>query len=70
MGDVANKMHLHGNDWQRTVAIDAGGVRTTEFDLSDQEVSMLVANGRQGTEEYFKWSLDPQADPRPLNRLS
>ena len=69
MGDMANKMHLHGNDWDRTVFIDAGGVRTTEFDLSDDQVNMLINNGQTGVKEYFKWFNDPGANPPPRNRV-
>ena len=68
MGDMANKMHLHTNDWHRTIAIDAGGVRTTEFDLSDQKVNMLVENGCKGTEAYFKWFEGANSEPPPVNR--
>jgi NTE family protein len=69
MTDMANKMHLHDNDWHRTVAIDASGVRATDFDLSDEKVKTLVANGRNGTEEYLKWFNDPNTNPPPLNRV-
>jgi NTE family protein len=69
MGDMANKMHLHNNDWHRTIIIDAGGVKTTEFDLSDDKVNMLVQNGQQGATTYFQWFNDPTAAPPPINRL-
>lgn len=69
MNDMANKLHLHDNDWHRTVAIDAAGVRATEFDLSDAKVAMLVDNGRKGTAEYLQWFLDHNASPAPLNRI-
>jgi len=48
MNDMANRLHLHDSDWHRTIAIDAGGVGTTEFDLSDDKVNLLIANGRNG----------------------
>ena len=69
MGEMANKMHLHQNDWHRSVFIDAGGVRTTDFDLSDSQVNMLVQNGGQGATAYFQWFNDPKATPLPLNRI-
>ncbi len=69
MGDMANKMHLHKNDWDRTVFTDAGGVKTTEFDLSEAKVNMLVQNGQQGAAAYFQWFDNPNATPPPLNRL-
>lgn len=31
MMDVANKSHLHENDWHRTVAIDSLGIKTTQL---------------------------------------
>ncbi len=68
MGDMANKMHLHKNDWDRTVFIDAGGVRTTDFDLSDQQVAMLIQNGQSGTTDYFKW-FNSNSVPQPMNHV-
>ena len=67
--DMANKVHLHENDWHRTIFIDAGGVRTTEFDLSQQKIDMLVANGINGANEYFDWFNDPKATPKPCNKI-
>ena len=69
MGEMANRLHLHQNDWHRTIFIDASGVGTTEFGLPDTMVQKLIQNGRQGVEEYFAWFDDPNADPVPLNRV-
>jgi NTE family protein len=68
MGDMANRLHLHKNDWDRTIFIDASGVGTTEFGLSDAKTQMLLNNGRSGVVDYFKWFDDPKADPPPINR--
>jgi len=67
MMDMANKAHLHQNDWHRTVFIDAGGVRTTEFDLPENKVQMLIENGRKGVKEYLEWFNNPKE--KPLNRV-
>jgi NTE family protein len=67
MMDTANKAHLHENDWHRTVFIDAGGVRTTDFDLPDSKVNMLIDNGRNGARAYLDWFNNP--DSKPLNRV-
>jgi NTE family protein len=67
--DMANKAHLHKNDWHRTAFIDAGGVRTTEFDLPDSKVEMLLESGRKGVREYLSWFNDPNAKETPLNRI-
>ena len=69
MTDTANKMHLHKNDWHRTIILDASGVKSTEFDLTDAKVQMLVQNGRRGATGYFQWFNDPNASPIPLNRI-
>jgi NTE family protein len=67
--DMANKAHLHKNDWHRTVFIDAGGVGTTEFDLTDEKVKMLIENGQKGAQDYLTWFNDPNAKEIPLNRV-
>lgn len=69
MNEMANKLHLHTNDWHRTVAIDAAGVGATEFDLSDDKVKTLIENGRAFTKKYFDWFNDPDANPVPVNRV-
>lgn len=66
MIDMANKAHLHTNDWHRTVFIDAEGVGTTEFDISEQKVETLIANGRKGVTDYFKWW---DATPGAMNKI-
>jgi NTE family protein len=61
-------VHLHGDDWQRTIYIDTLGVSTTDFKLSDKTKAALVASGRKGALNYFAWYDDPQNAPanRPL----
>ncbi len=64
MTDMANKVHLHENDWHRTVFIDAKGVRTTEFDLSEDKVEDLIKSGEDGTKAYFDWFEDERENPK------
>lgn len=59
--------HLHGDDWQRTIYIDTIGVRTTDFDLSDEKKEALVKSGKENTEKYFAWYDDPAN--KALNRV-
>jgi NTE family protein len=66
--DTANRTHLRKEDWHRTVFIEAGGVCATDFGLSDEQVRMLVENGRAGTQRYFAWFEDPAAEEKPVNR--
>jgi NTE family protein len=47
--------HLHGDDWVRTIYIDSLGVKTTDFDLSDENKKALVASGKNCTLSYFEW---------------
>jgi len=48
-------MHLHSDDWHRTIYIDTLGVGTTDFDLSESMKKKLEESGRKGAEAYFKW---------------
>jgi NTE family protein len=59
-------MHLHSDDWHRTIYIDTLGVKTTDFALGDERKAALVQSGRTHTERYFAWFDDPKS--RPANR--
>lgn len=65
--NVQNNVHLHGDDWHRTVYINTLDVGTTDFDLSDRKKDELIEEGILGTERYFKWFEDP--DEQPKNRV-
>jgi len=67
MMEAANRAHLHKDDWDRTVFIDALGVKTTDFDLNDSQVDALVKSGRDGAKAYFDWFENP--NEQPLNRV-
>jgi NTE family protein len=69
MLEVLNRSHLHDNDWHRTVFLDTLGVRSTQFDLSEDTVTKLVESGREGANAYFKWFEDAAARPAPKNRM-
>ena len=53
--EMANKKHLHKNDWNRTIFIDSSDVKTTDFSLSKEKVNMLLINGEKAAEAYFAW---------------
>ena len=53
--DFQDNVHLHSDDWQRTIYIDTLGVRAIDFDISDSKKQKLVESGRQYTEEYLNW---------------
>jgi NTE family protein len=55
MMEMANKKHLHQNDWNRTIFIDTLDVKTTDFKLSSQKIQDLITSGRLGVNDYFKW---------------
>ena len=56
-------MHLHSDDWHRTIYIDTLGVGTTDFDLKDTMKKKLEESGRKGAEDYFKWFDKKQSAP-------
>jgi len=53
--EAQQSIHLHSDDWQRTVYIDTLGVQTTQFDLSNDMKWNLVESGREGANRYFEW---------------
>ena len=55
MIDHQLNIHLHSDDWQRTIYIDASAAKTTEFDLSEEQKNALIEAGHIGSKEYFKW---------------
>lgn len=47
--------HLHSDDWARTIYIDTLGVKTTDFDLCDNQKKELIKSGKAGATKYFEW---------------
>lgn len=65
--NVQEHVHLHSDDWQRTVYINTLDVGTTDFDIPPESQEALVEQGIQGAETYFSWFEDP--DEEPVNRV-
>ena len=57
MMEAHDRFYLEESDFDRTIAIDALGVGTTEFDLPEERAMDLYDSGRAGTEEFLthKW---------------
>lgn len=53
--DFQNNVHLHSDDWQRTVYIDSLGVSSVDFKISDSKKTKLVKSGFEHTERYLEW---------------
>ena len=53
--DFQNNVHLHSDDWQRTIYINTLGVEATDFNISDTKKRQLVEAGRGFTETYLDW---------------
>ena len=53
--DFQNNVHLHSDDWQRTVYIDTLGVSSMDFDISDSKKQKLVDSGISHTKAYLDW---------------
>jgi NTE family protein len=65
--NVQENVHLHSDDWQRTVYVNTLDVKTTDFDITPEKQDALVEQGIRGTEAYFSWFDDPESDP--ANRM-
>jgi NTE family protein len=53
--DFQNNVHLHSDDWQRTVYIDSLGISSTDFGISDSKKQKLVDSGILHTQKYLDW---------------
>ena len=64
-------IHLHSDDWHRTIYIDTLGVATTDFGLSDALKRKLEDSGRKGAKAYFNWFDSKKSKPanRPKSYL-
>ncbi len=60
-------VHLHSDDWQRTIYINTLDVRTTDFHLAPERQAALLEQGRLGANRYFSWFDAP--DEVPVNRI-
>ncbi|WP_243361485.1 patatin-like phospholipase family protein [Fundidesulfovibrio terrae] len=67
MTDVTTSNFLNLPDWQRTIFIEAHGVRATDFNLSEDVLERLIKSGEQATRQYIAWFRS--RDSRPLNRI-
>jgi NTE family protein len=65
MMEAHDRFYLEESDFDRTIAIDALGVGTTEFDLPRERAMQLYGSGRAGAEEFLchKWA-GPRGFPR------
>ena len=59
-------MHLHSDDWERTIYINTLGVGTTDFDISDDMKKKLEDSGKEGAKLYFDWF--DNKNNKPFNR--
>jgi len=66
--EAQQNAHLHSDDWHRTIYIDTLGVKTTEFNLSDEKKKELVQSGKDGTETYFNWFDRTNSADTPINK--
>jgi len=59
MRQTASRIHLHKNDWNRTIVIDTTGVGVTEFDITKEKIESLIENGQKGVKSHFEWRNNP-----------
>lgn len=50
-----DNVHLHSDDWQRTIYIDTLGVGATDFKIKDSLKEQLLESGKQYTQKYLEW---------------
>jgi NTE family protein len=52
---VQQNMHLHSDDWQRTLYINTLTVGATDFNLTEETKNALFDQGVKGALVYFNW---------------
>jgi NTE family protein len=57
------RLHIKPGDWERTIAINTRHIKTTQFDMSEDEKTLLLEEGRQGAEKFFSWYDSRRASP-------
>lgn len=55
--EEANKRHLKDCDQKRTIFIETGDVKATDFNLESDKVKMLIENGQKAVYEFFNCQL-------------
>jgi len=50
-----DRLHIKPGDWNRTIAINTRYIKTTQFDMSEEEKMLLLEEGRKGAEKFFSW---------------
>ena len=64
---VQENQHLHSDDWHRTIYINTLKVKTTDFDLPDQDKRDLIEQGEEGVKIYFDWYDNAKKNDLPSN---
>lgn len=54
LNSVANKKHLEAYDLDRTIFIDSMDINATDFDLLQEQINTLIANGKKAVESFFE----------------
>ena len=53
--NIQSSMHLHSDDWKRSIYINTLGVSTFDFDISKENKQTLIESGKKCTDKYFIW---------------
>jgi NTE family protein len=55
LGTQIERLHVKPKDWERTIAINTRHIKTTQFDLPENEKRMLYNEGWAGAAKFFAW---------------
>ena len=51
---VQEDRHLRSDDWKRTIYVDTAHIRTTQFEMSRDDLEFLIAQGRKGGVKFVR----------------
>lgn len=53
LAERTQSCYLEPEDWDRSIKVNVGWIKTTQFDMNDQQRTRLVDAGYEATAEYF-----------------
>jgi NTE family protein len=69
MMEAHDKAYIDQTNFKRTVAIPTMGIRTTQFDLNDEDKSLLLRAGQEAAIKFFKdWDFQAHNRERAMHQ--
>ena len=51
--EMALRLHVHANEWERTIKVDIGDTSSTDFNMTEEQKKTLYTQGQIAVDEYL-----------------